>query len=81
MLKNIKFSSVRITKIHGMHLKSTRSSNQAIIRMNVFAEGEMHHTAGKVPRWIGLTLEKTEGIWMVADVEEKDPLHEFMERD
>ena len=41
----------------------------------------MHHAAGKVPRWIGLTLEKTDGIWMVADVEEKDPLHEFMERD
>ena len=81
MLKNIKFSSVRITKIHGIDLKSTRSSNQAIIRMNVFAEGEINHAAGKVPRWIGLTLEKTDGIWMVADVEEKDPLHEFMDRD
>jgi hypothetical protein len=49
--------------------------------MNVLAEGEMRHAAGKVPRWIGLTLEKTDGVWMVADVEEKDPLHEFMDRD
>jgi hypothetical protein len=81
MLKNIKFTSVRITKIHGIDIKSTRKSSQAVIRMNVFAEGEMRHAAGKAPRWIGLTLEKTDGVWMVADVEEKDPMHEFMNRE
>lgn len=81
MLKNIKFTSVRITKIHGIDIKSTRKSSQAVIRMNVLAEGEMRHAAGKAPRWIGLTLEKTDGVWMVADVEEKDPMHEFMNRE
>jgi len=81
MLKNIKFSSVRITKIHGIDIKSTRNSTQAVIRMNVFAEGEMNRATGKIPRWIGLTLEKSNGKWMVADIQEKDPLHEFMDRE
>lgn len=81
MLKYIQFSSVRITKIHGVEVTGSKNLRRAEIRMNVFAEGDFRQATGKIPRWIKLSLVKTGENWLVADIDEKDPLHEFMDRE
>ena len=86
ILRHIEFSNMRVTKIHDLKVKTTSTSSRATIRMNVFAEGTLNQgtvgqASGKVPRWISLTLEKLDGVWLIADCEERDPLHEFMNRE
>jgi hypothetical protein len=73
----IKFTSMRVTKIHSIDVKNRGASKSAMIRMNVFAEGNIGGMEGKVPRWISLSLEKVGDKWLVADIEERDPLYEF----
>ena len=46
--------------------------------MNVFAEGSIRGFEGKLSRWIGLTLEQVGKEWLVTDIEEREPQHEFM---
>jgi hypothetical protein len=46
--------------------------------MNVFSEGSIRGFEGKLSLWIGLTLEQVGKEWLVTDIEERDPQHEFM---
>ena len=77
-LKHIKFSMVKITKIHSIAITKKLGSKRARIRMNVIAAGSLHGLDGKVPRWVGLTLEKVDDKWLVVDVEDRDPQYEFL---
>jgi hypothetical protein len=81
VLDHIQFESVRVTKIHSIDVKTTGDLKTAVVHMNVLAQGKLDGTPGKVPRWIGLNLETLKGKWLVVDVQEKDPLHEFMNRE
>jgi len=77
-LKVITFSALRITRIHSIEIQTKRQQKKALVRMNVFAEGSIRGFEGKHPRWIGLTLEQVGKEWLVTDIEEREPQHEFM---
>jgi hypothetical protein len=78
ILPTIKFSVARITKFHSIEILMNRTEPKATVRMNVFLEAETRHTAGKVPRWVSMSLEKVQGRWLITDLEHRAPQHEFM---
>lgn len=77
-LKVITFSVLRITRIHSIEIQTKRQTKKALVRMNVFSEGAIRGFEGKLSLWIGLTLEQVGNEWLVTDIEERDPQHEFM---
>lgn len=77
-LENIKFSSVRITCVHGIEINRTGSATRAVVRMNIAAEAESRTLRGKALRWIQLTLNKVNDRWLVSDIEDRDPQHEYL---
>ena len=77
-MKGVKFSITKITKIHSIEVTTRKKEVTAYVRMNAFVEGESYGMSGKVPRWVGLTLEKKDHEWLITDFEDRDPQHEFM---
>jgi hypothetical protein len=77
LLNQIRFSALRVTKIHSIEVKKIGAFHGATVRMNVFAEGSLSGMEGKVARWISLQLEKAGEKWLVMDIEDQEPLHEF----
>jgi hypothetical protein len=77
-LPDIKFVVARITKIHSIEIEAKRNATRAIVRMNVYVEGESRYANGKAPRWVGMTLSKHAGKWLVTDFDAREPQHEFM---
>lgn len=80
-IKNVKFSIAQVTKIHGMDFDYSGDMPTAFIRMNAFVEAESGGLSGKAPRWVGLTLEKRGQDWLILDLEDRDPQHEFVNSD
>ena len=80
-LPRIKFLNARITKIHKVEIQSNRFNAKANVRMNVFVEADIQNYPVKAPRWIGLSLQKIEGKWLLTDFEDREPQHEFMGSD
>ena len=77
-LKSVKFSVAKVTKIHSVKLDYRGVNPTAMVRMNAFVEAESSGVSGKVPRWVGLTLEKRDNTWLIVDFEDREPQHEFM---
>ena len=77
-MKNVKFSIAKVTKIHSIEVDKTGGVPTALIRMNAFVEVESGGMSGKVPRWVGLTLEKRGTEWFILDFEDREPQHEFI---
>lgn len=77
-LEHIKFNSVRVTRIHAIEINRTGTATRAVVRMNVAAEAESQSLRGKAFRWIQLTLNKVDQRWLVSDIEDRDPQHEYL---
>lgn len=77
-LKMVKFTVARITKIHSVKVDYQGANPIAYVRMNVFVEAESAGMSGKVPRWVGLTIEKKGKEWLIVDFEDREAQHEFM---
>ncbi len=77
-MKSVKFSVARVTKIHSVTLDYRGVNPKAVVRMNAYVEAESSGVSGKVPRWVGLTLEKLNNEWLIDDFEDREPQHEFM---
>jgi hypothetical protein len=78
LVKNVKFSTAKVTKIHSIEVESDSGAVIARVRMNAFVAGEINGLTGKVPRWVFLTLEKQDREWLITDFEDRDPQHEFI---
>lgn len=77
-MKAVKFSIAKVTKIHNIELDYTGEMATAFVRMNAFVEAESAGMSGRVPRWVGLTLEKRGTDWLILDFEDRDPQYEFV---
>ena len=77
-MKLVKFNLARITRIHSIEVDYQGTKPIAHVRMNVFVEAESSGMSGKVPRWVGLTLEKKGKEWFIVDFEDREAQHEFM---
>ena len=77
-MKSVKFIVARVTKIHSVKVDYRGAYPTAVVRMNAFVEAESSGMSGKVPRWVGLTLEKRNNAWLIDDFEDHDPQYEFM---
>ncbi len=77
-IKTVKFTVARITKIHSVKVDYQGANSIAYVRMNVFVEAESAGMSGKVPRWVGLTIEKKGKEWLIVDFEDREAQHEFM---
>ncbi len=77
-LKMVKFTVARITKIHSVKVDYQGANPIAYVRMNVFVEAGSAGMSGKVPRWVGLTIEKKGKEWLIVDYEDREAQHEFM---
>ncbi len=77
-MKIVKFTVARITKIHSVKVDYQGAKPIAYVRMNVFIEAESSGMSGKVPRWVGLTIEKKGKEWLIVDLEDREAQHEFM---
>ncbi len=77
-MKIVKFTVARITKIHSVKVDYQGANPVAYVRMNVFVEAESSGMSGKVPRWVGLTIEKKGKEWLIVDFEDREAQHEFM---
>ncbi len=77
-IKTVKFTVARITKIHSVKVDYQGANPIAYVRMNVFVEAEGAGMSGKVPRWVGLTIEKKGKEWLIVDFEDREAQHEFM---
>jgi hypothetical protein len=77
-MKMVKFTVARITKIHSVKVDYQGANPIAYVRMNVFVEAESAGMSGKVPRWVGLTIEKKGKEWLIVDFEDREAQHEFM---
>ncbi len=77
-IKTVKFTVARITKIHSVKVDYQGANPIAYVRMNVFVEAESAGMSGKVPRWVGLTIEKKGKEWLIVDFEDREAQHEFM---
>lgn len=77
-MKMVKFTVARITKIHSVKVDYQGAKPIAYVRMNVFIEAESSGMSGKVPRWVGLTIEKKGKEWLIVDFEDREAQHEFM---
>ena len=77
-MKTVKFHVAKVTKIHSIEVDSSGSTPTAFVRMNAFVEAESGGMSGKVPRWVGLTLEKKGNDWLMIDFEDREPQYEFM---
>jgi hypothetical protein len=77
-MKMVKFTVARITKVHSVQVDYQGANAIAYVRMNVFVEAESEGMSGKVPRWVGLTIEKKGKEWLIVDFEDREAQHEFM---
>lgn len=77
-LPHVKFSLVKITRIHGIEVDRRRVPKHAEIRMNVLVHAESRGIPGKIPRWVRLGLEKEDDHWLITDFEDRDPQHEYV---
>jgi len=77
-MKSVKFSVAKVTKIHSVKVDYRGAYPTAEVRMNAFVEAESSGVSGKVPRWVGLKLEKRNNEWLIDDFEDREPQHEFM---
>ena len=74
----VKFFVAKVTKIHSIEVVYKRAKATAFIRMNAFVEAKSQGISAKVPRWVGLTLEKKGEEWLITDFEDREAQHEFM---
>ena len=77
-MKTVKFSIAKVTKIHSIEVDRTGEIPTAFVRLNAFVEAERAGMSGKVPRWVGLTLEKKGQEWLLIDFEDREPQYEFI---
>ena len=77
-MKTVQFSVAKITKIHSISIDSKGTTPTADVRMNAFVQAESYGMAGKLPRWVRLTLEKRDKEWLITDFEDRDAQHEFI---
>lgn len=77
-LKTVRFTVAKITKIHSVVVDTKGTRTTAHVRMNAFVEAESGGMSGKIPRWVGLTLEKNGKEWLITDFEEREAQYEFM---
>ena len=77
-MKMVKFTVARITRIHSIKVDYQGTKPVAYVRMNVFVEAESSGASGKIPRWVGLTIEKRGNEWFIVDFEDREAQHEFM---
>jgi hypothetical protein len=77
-MKSVKFSIAKVTKIHSIEVDRTGETATAFVRMNAFVEAKSAGMSGKVPRWVGITLEKKGPNWLLVDFEDREPQFEFV---
>ena len=77
-MQTVKFSVARITRIHSIAIDYRTSIPTALVRMNAFVEAESSGVVGRVPRWVGLELEKRGDEWLITDFEDREAQHEFI---
>ncbi len=77
-MKSVTFTVARITRIHSVKVDYQGNSPIARVRMNVFVEAESSGMSAKIPRWVGLTMEKSGKEWLIVDFEDREAQHEFV---
>ncbi len=77
-MKTVKFLIAKVTKIHSIEVDNTGGLPTAFVRMNAYVEAESSGMSGRVPRWVGLTLEKRGQEWFILDFEHREPQFEFV---
>ncbi len=77
-MQTVKFSVARVTRIHSIAIDYKTSNPTALVRMNAFVEAESSGVTGRIPRWVGLELEKRGEEWLLTDFEDREAQHEFI---
>ncbi len=77
-MQTVKFSVAKITRIHSIAIDYKTSIPTVLVRMNVFVEAESSGIVGRLPRWVGLELEKWGDEWLITDFEDREAQHEFI---
>ncbi|MFO0921219.1 MAG: hypothetical protein U0905_01880 [Pirellulales bacterium] len=76
-LPRYKFTMAKVTRIRAIEVDSQHVPPEAKVEMNVVAEGSFEGFSGKVPRYVELTLVKSDGKWLVYDYAHREPLEGF----
>ena len=77
-MQSVKFSIAKVTRIHSIAIDYRASVPTALVRMNAFVEAESGGVSGRIPRWVGLALEKRGTEWLITDYEDREAQHEFI---
>lgn len=77
-LPQIQFTSARIKSIHEIRITRHRTGAQATITMNAYIEASYFDRQGRAPRWVQLTLEQSDGRWLMVDFQQRDPHYEML---
>ena len=80
-MQTVKFSIAKVTKIHSIEIDYHASVPTALVRMNAFVEAESSGVTGRIPRWVGLALERRGSEWLITDFEDREAQHEFINSD
>jgi len=80
-LPHIQFTAARIKSIHKISVKRHRTGAHATIAMNAYIEASYNAQQGRVPRWVQLTLEQSDGRWLMVDFQQRDPHYEMLNQE
>ncbi len=72
-LPSIQFISARVKTIHSLEISSNRIGRTAVVQFNAYVEAEQQGYRRSAPRWVQLSLEESDGRWMVVALEQRAP--------
>jgi hypothetical protein len=49
--------------------------------MNVYIEASYNAQQGQAPRWVQLTLEQTDGRWLMVDFQQREPHYQLLNQE
>ncbi|MBU6236270.1 MAG: hypothetical protein KGQ51_00495 [Planctomycetes bacterium] len=80
-LPDIQFTAARIKTIHEISVTRHRTGSHATITMNVYIEASYNAQQGQAPRWVQLTLEQTDGRWLMVDFQQREPHYQLLNQE
>lgn len=74
-----RFEEASIKKLHAIELSGPQFERRALVKMNVFIQGQFGGMTAKIPRYVELTLYRVEDRWFVYHFTHDQPLAGFQE--
>ena len=71
------FEIASIKKVHSIEFSGPQSTRRALVKMNVFVEGNFNGYAAKIPQYVEVTLYRVKDHWFVFDFTHDDPFAGF----